>query len=67
LILHKRYFALARYMQGLVTDRLDMVAIYSRWFGFDGVLPYPREAVNAYYTGILYGVEWIPAGSEIYE
>ncbi|ERN39798.1 ABC-type amino acid transport/signal transduction system, periplasmic component [Rubidibacter lacunae KORDI 51-2] len=59
-------FAIARYLQGVISDRLEMVDIYEQWFGESGVLPYPREAIDAYYSAILYSVEWIPFGSELY-
>ncbi|MGK7930068.1 MAG: amino acid ABC transporter substrate-binding protein [Microcystaceae cyanobacterium] len=53
-------YGLVKYMQGVVTDEPKAVAVYEKWFGEDGVTPYPRETMNDYYQGILNGVEWIP-------
>ena len=53
-------YSLIKFMEGIVSDRPETVAIYERWFGEDGVAPYSREAINDYFEGIVNGYEWIP-------
>lgn len=53
-------YSLVQFMQGIVSDRPEAVAIYDRWFGEQGVTPYSREAINDYFQGIVDGYEWIP-------
>jgi polar amino acid transport system substrate-binding protein len=53
-------YSLIKFMEGIVSDRAEAVAIYERWFGEDGVTPYSREAINDYFQGIVAGYEWIP-------
>lgn len=53
-------YSLIKYMEGVVTDQPQAVNIYEKWFGDEGVTPYPREAMNEYFQGIINGYEWIP-------
>lgn len=53
-------YTLIKFMEGIVSDRRQTVAIYERWFGEEGVTPYSREAINDYFQGIVDGYEWIP-------
>ena len=53
-------YSLIAFMEGVVSDRPEAVAIYERWFGEKGVAPYSREAINDYFQGIVDGYEWIP-------
>jgi polar amino acid transport system substrate-binding protein len=57
-------YSLFRLMQGIVTDNLNSVAIYERWFGENGVNPYPREQINGYFEGIMDSLEWLPFNSD---
>jgi polar amino acid transport system substrate-binding protein len=57
-------YSLFRFMQGMVTDNLNSVAIYERWFGENGVNPYPREQINGYFEGIMDSLEWLPFNSD---
>jgi polar amino acid transport system substrate-binding protein len=53
-------YALIQYMEGVVSDQTAAVAVYEKWFGEEGLAPYPREAINDYFQGIVDGFEWIP-------
>ncbi|MFN5515946.1 MAG: amino acid ABC transporter substrate-binding protein [Cyanobacteriota bacterium] len=53
-------YALIQYMEGVVSDQTAAVAVYEKWFGEEGVAPYPRDTVNDYFQGIVDGFEWIP-------
>jgi len=53
-------YALIQYMEGVVSDQTAAVAVYEKWFGEEGLAPYPRDAVNDYFQGIVDGFEWIP-------
>ena len=53
-------YSLVKFMEGIVSDRQQTVEIYERWFGEEGVAPYPRETINDYFQGIVDGYEWIP-------
>ena len=53
-------YSLIKFMQGVVSDQEQPVAIYERWFGTQGVTPYSRETINEYFQGIIDGFEWIP-------
>jgi polar amino acid transport system substrate-binding protein len=54
-------YALVKFMEGVVSDRQETVAIYEKWFGEQkGVTPYSREAINSYFQGIVDSYEWIP-------
>lgn len=52
-------YSLVKYMQGVVIDVPESQALYSRWFGVDGVTPYPVETMADYFQGIVNGYEWI--------
>lgn len=52
-------YTLVNFMQGIVSDDLETVAIYNRWFGTDGVTPYSREMINDYFLSVIYSLEWI--------
>jgi polar amino acid transport system substrate-binding protein len=53
-------YSLVKFMEGIISDRQDSVAIYERWFGEEGVTPYSRETINDYFQGIVDSYEWIP-------
>ena len=53
-------YAIFKFMQGLVTDHPQSVAIYERWFGEEGITPYSREDINDYFLGIIDAFEWLP-------
>lgn len=53
-------YSLIKFMEGVVSDQPDSVAIYEKWFGDTGVTPYPRDNINDYFQGILDSYEWIP-------
>lgn len=53
-------YALIQYMEGIISDQTAAVAVYEKWFGEEGLAPYPRDAVNDYFQGIVDGFEWIP-------
>lgn len=53
-------YSLIRFMEGIVTDQQDTVAILDKWFGEDGEVPYSRDTLNAYFQGIVNTYEWIP-------
>lgn len=53
-------YALIQYMEGVVSDQTAAVNIFEKWFGDEGVTPYPRDTINDYFQGILNGFEWIP-------
>lgn len=53
-------YSLVKFMDGMVSDRQETVRIYEKWFGEEGVTPYPREAINDYFQGIVDSYEWIP-------
>ncbi len=54
-------YSLVKFMEGIISDQPQQVAIYEKWFGEDtGVTPYSREAINDYFQGIVDGYEWIP-------
>ncbi|MBJ7899482.1 MAG: transporter substrate-binding domain-containing protein [Cyanobacteria bacterium RI_101] len=53
-------YALIQYMEGVVSDQTAAVAVYEKWFGEEGLAPYPRDTVNDYFQGIVDGFEWIP-------
>lgn len=57
-------YSLIKFMGGIVTDNLEYVAIYERWFGEDGEVPYSRELINDYFQGIVNTYEWIPLVGE---
>ncbi|AFZ46461.1 amino acid ABC transporter substrate-binding protein, PAAT family [Cyanobacterium stanieri PCC 7202] len=52
-------YSLVKYMQGVVIDVPESQALYSRWFGVNGVTPYPVETMADYFQGIVNGYEWI--------
>jgi len=52
-------YSLVRFMQGVVTDVPRSRAIYERWFGVNGVTPYPVETIADYFQGIISGYQWI--------
>lgn len=54
-------YSLVKFMEGIISDQPQQVAIYETWFGEEkGVSPYSREAINDYFQGIVDGYEWIP-------
>lgn len=53
-------YSLIQFMEGIISDQTEAVAIYEKWFGETGVTPYPREAINDYFQGIVNSYEWIP-------
>jgi polar amino acid transport system substrate-binding protein len=53
-------YALVQYMEGIVSDQTAAVQVFDKWFGEDGVAPYPRDTINEYFQGIINGYEWIP-------
>lgn len=53
-------YALVQYMEGIVSDQTAAVQVFEKWFGEDGVAPYPRDTINDYFQGIINGYEWIP-------
>lgn len=53
-------YSLIKFMEGIVSDQNKSVTIYERWFGTEGLAPYPRETINDYFQGIVDGYEWIP-------
>lgn len=53
-------YSLVKFMEGIISDQPQQVAIYEKWFGEEGVTPYSREAMNDYFQGIVDGYEWIP-------
>ncbi|MEA5537379.1 amino acid ABC transporter substrate-binding protein [Crocosphaera sp. XPORK-15E] len=54
-------YSLVKFMEGIVSDQPEQVAIYEKWFGEEkGVTPYSREAINDYFQGIVDSYEWIP-------
>ncbi|MGL5034615.1 MAG: amino acid ABC transporter substrate-binding protein [Microcystaceae cyanobacterium] len=53
-------YALLQYMEGVVSDQTKSVEIFDKWFGDEGVTPYPRDTINEYFQGIVNGYEWIP-------
>jgi len=53
-------YALVQYMEGIVSDQTAAVQVFDKWFGEDGVAPYPRDTINDYFQGIINGYEWIP-------
>lgn len=53
-------YALVQYMEGIVSDQAAAVNIFDKWFGDEGVAPYPRDTINDYFQGIVNGYEWIP-------
>lgn len=57
---HLVNYALLQYMEGVVSDQMVAVNLYEKWFGETGVVPYPREAINDYFQGIINSYEWIP-------
>lgn len=52
-------YSLVKYMQGVVIGVPESEALYSRWFGVNGVTPYPIETMTEYFKGIVNGYEWI--------
>lgn len=53
-------YSLVKYMQGFLTDKPAEIAIFQRWFGTDGLLPYPRQAVYFHYQETLNSLQWLP-------
>lgn len=54
-------YSLVKFMEGIISDQPQQVAIYEKWFGEErGVTPYSREAMNNYFQGIVDSYEWIP-------
>jgi polar amino acid transport system substrate-binding protein len=53
-------YTLVKFMEGVVSDQGQAVAIYERWFGDNGVTPYSRDTINNYFQGIVDAYEWIP-------
>ncbi|MDJ0600926.1 MAG: amino acid ABC transporter substrate-binding protein [Crocosphaera sp.] len=54
-------YSLVKFMEGIISDQPQQVAIYEKWFGEEtGVTPYSREAINDYFQGIVDSYEWIP-------
>ncbi|WP_013323153.1 amino acid ABC transporter substrate-binding protein [Gloeothece verrucosa] len=53
-------YSLVQYMEGIVSDQMSSVAIYERWFGQNGKVPYSRDTINSYFQGIIDSYEWIP-------
>ncbi len=53
-------YSLLQFMEGIVSDQAEAVAIYEKWFGESGVTPYSRELINDYFEGITNSYEWIP-------
>lgn len=54
-------YSLVKFMEGIVSDQPEPVAIYEKWFGEEnGVTPYPRDSINDYFQGIVDSHEWIP-------
>ncbi|AUC61381.1 polar amino acid transport system substrate-binding protein [Cyanobacterium sp. HL-69] len=53
-------YSLVQYMQGVVVGVPESQALYSRWFGVNGVTPYPIETMADYFQGIVNGYQWIP-------
>ncbi len=53
-------YALVKYMEGIVSDQTAAVGIYDKWFGEEGVVPYPRDVINDYFQGTVNNYEWIP-------
>ncbi|MBE9223802.1 amino acid ABC transporter substrate-binding protein [Cyanobacterium stanieri LEGE 03274] len=52
-------YSLVKYMQGVVVGVPEYQNLYSRWFGVNGVTPYPIETMADYFQGIVNGYEWI--------
>ncbi|HAC62238.1 MAG TPA: amino acid ABC transporter substrate-binding protein [Cyanothece sp. UBA12306] len=54
-------YSLIKFMEGIVSDQPQPVAIYEKWFGEDtGITPYSRDNINDYFQGIVNSYEWIP-------
>ncbi|MEM8780355.1 MAG: amino acid ABC transporter substrate-binding protein [Cyanobacteria bacterium P01_G01_bin.49] len=54
-------YSLVKFMEGIISDQPQQVAIYEKWFGEEtGVTPYSRETMNDYFQGIVDSYEWIP-------
>lgn len=53
-------YTLIEYMEGIVSDNQGFAKIYEKWFGENGVTPYPQETISQYFQGIINSVEWIP-------
>ncbi|XTZ11173.1 MAG: amino acid ABC transporter substrate-binding protein [cyanobacterium endosymbiont of Rhopalodia yunnanensis] len=54
-------YSLVKFMEGIVSDQPEAVAVYEKWFGEEtGVTPYSREAINDYFQGIINSYEWVP-------
>jgi len=53
-------YSLVKFMEGVVSDQPESVKIYERWFGENGVAPFPRDTINRYFEGIVNSYEWIP-------
>jgi polar amino acid transport system substrate-binding protein len=53
-------YSIVGFMEGIVTDNSEAMKIYERWFGSQGITPYPLENLSAYFTGIINSFEWIP-------
>ncbi len=54
-------YSLVKFMEGIISDQPQPVAIYEKWFGEEtGVTPYPRDNINDYFQGIVDSYEWIP-------
>lgn len=53
-------YSLIKFMEGVVSDQTASVDIYEKWFGETGVTPYPRDAINDYFQGVIDSYEWIP-------
>ncbi|MEM8603619.1 MAG: amino acid ABC transporter substrate-binding protein [Cyanobacteria bacterium P01_H01_bin.121] len=51
---------LAGFMQGVVNNEPAMISIYERWFGDDGLVPYPQDLVSNYFFSIVNTLEWLP-------
>jgi polar amino acid transport system substrate-binding protein len=54
-------YSLVKFMEGIVSDQLEAVAVYEKWFGEEtGVTPYSREAINDDFKGTINSYEWVP-------
>jgi polar amino acid transport system substrate-binding protein len=53
-------YSLVKFMDGIVSDNPEAVAIYEKWFGENSLTPYARETINEYFQGIVNTYEWIP-------